>query len=244
MYAILTAVAVGALSAVGLSFAPWMSPIWAGLLGLVVAFTAMALITRRLMRRIEPIFVQAQKLAQIRQFPMALKELEKLEPLARWQILLGGQIEAQRGIIYYAQRDENKALEHLSKAGLRIPDAQLILAGIHFRRKEPQKAFEVLETALKVNRKQALMHNAYAFMLERDGQGDKAYEVLQKAIKTLKTNDATSDNMLRLQNGKKMNMKPFGMSWYSVQLEKPPMSMMQDQFSGRPGFRQKRKSRG
>ncbi len=50
------------------------------------------------------------------------------------------------------------------------------------------------------------------------------------------------DNASRIQNGKKLNMKRFGMAWYALKLEVPPASMRQ-QAPGSPrrGFRQKRK---
>ena len=57
-----------------------------------------------------------------------------------------------------------------------------------------------------------------------------------------KKSEATKDNLNRLQNGKKMNMKRFGMSWYALKLENPPASMRQQPPGApRPGFRQKRK---
>ena len=45
-----------------------------------------------------------------------------------------------------------------------------------------------------------------------------------------------------MRDGKKMNMKRFGMTWYALQLEKPPASMRQAP-PGQPraGFRQKKR---
>ncbi len=59
-----------------------------------------------------------------------------------------------------------------------------------------------------------------------------------------KDNESTKDNLRRLQNGKKMNMKKFGFTWYSLQFEKLPASLRQGQgMAARKGFRQRPKRR-
>jgi hypothetical protein len=80
-------------------------------------------------------------------------------------------------------------------------------------------------------------------MLSKKGQNEAAIEKIQQALKIDDSNEVSKDNLQRLQNNKKMNMKPFGMNWYTLQLEKPPLSMMQDQFSGRAGFRQPKRKK-
>ena len=64
----------------------------------------------------------------------------------------------------------------------------------------------------------------------------------QMALKIEKNHEHTKDNLLRLKNGKKMNMKKFGMAWYGLQFEKLPASMRQQQApTARKGFRQRRR---
>ncbi len=223
----------------GLSlFIPEMHWAFALIFGLLVGFGSMILLTRRMMKRLEPLFNQAQKQAQSRQFKMAIKTLESILPMGKWQVMLTSQINSQMGVFYYADKNEDLALEYLSKGSVRSPDSQLILASIHFRRGNMDKVGEVMDLTMRFNKKQVLIFNAYAFMLQIKSLNDKAIEVLQKGLKANPGHETTTDNLMRLQNGKKMNMKPFGLNWYSLQLEKPPLSMMQDQFSGRAGFRQ------
>jgi tetratricopeptide (TPR) repeat protein len=214
------------------------------LIGIAASFGCMIFATRKIMKKLEPLFGQAQKQAQARQFKLALKTLKGILPYAKWQVMLKGQIESQMGVFHYADKNEASALEHLAKGSVRSPEAQMILASIHFKNGNVDQAKEVLEVTIKFNKKQVLLYNALAFMLQLKGQKDEAIVILQKGIKVLGGHEATQDNLNRLQNGKKMNMKPFGMNWYSLQLEKPPLSMMQDQFSGRAGFRQPKRKKG
>ena len=126
----------------------------------------------------------------------------------------------------------------------RVADGQLFLASIHYRRKDVAKAREVLEHAVRYNKKQMMIYNVYAWMLAREGDRDGAIEQLLRALKVEKDNEATKDNLHRLQNGKKMNMKRFGMAWFALQFEKLPAAMRQQQAGvGRKGFRQKRRGR-
>jgi len=204
-------------------------------------FAAAMILTRRTMKSIQPVFMQAQKQAQARQFQLAIKTLEGLRPKARWQLLLGSQVESQIGVFLYTDRKEDEALVHLQKGSPRSPDSQMILASIHYRRSDVAKVKEVMDVTLKFNKKNPLVYNAYAFMLFNKGDAPGAMAILSRGLKAIPGNEATQENLIKIQNGKKPNMKPFGMNWYSLQLEKPPMSMMQDQFSGKAGFRQQKK---
>ncbi len=195
------------------------------------------------MKQLEPKFTQAQKQAQARQFKLAISTLETILPFASWQIMLKAQVHSQIGVFHFADRNEDKALEHLSQGSMRTPDAQLILASIHFKKDNLEKMRTALDMTIKLNKKQILLYNAYAFMLNRKGLNEEAIQILQNGLKVDAENDTTKDNLLRLQNNKKMNMKPFGMNWYTLQLEKPPLSMMQDQFSGKAGFRQPKRKK-
>ena len=124
-----------------------------------------------------------------------------------------------------------------------MADARLFLASIYYRRKNFDKAREVLETAIRYNKKQVLLYNVYAYLLNKQGKREEAIEQLLRCLKVEKDNESTKDNLLRLQNNKKMNMKRFGMTWYSLQLEKLPVSMRQSQGMGQAGLRQRKRGR-
>ena len=244
MYTVLIAIGVGIVSGViwtllGL----WKTWAMGIVLTIVVGLLTFVLLSRRIAKRIEPRFQHIHKLIQGGSPQLALKGLEELLPLARWQVLLKGQLYAQLGSLCFTIGQEQKAFEYLLKASPRSADGQLFLASLYSRRKNPEKAREVLEVAIRYNKKQLILYHVYAWLLARDGDRDAAIEQLLRALKVEKSNEHTKDNLLRLQNGKKMNMKKFGMAWYGLQFEKLPAAMRQQQAPiGRKGFRQ-RKSR-
>jgi tetratricopeptide (TPR) repeat protein len=208
------------------------------ILGTVLALTTFVLITRRLAKQIEPAFEQIGRQLQSGATQAAISSLEELLPRARWQVMLAGQIHAQLGIVAYATDKDDLALEHLSKAGLRVPDAQLARAALLYRRKKVDEAKEVLDVAIRANKKQILLYHVHAFILAKEGEREAAIEQLQKALKVEPSSESTKDNLLRLQNGKKLNMKRFGTQWYTLKLEKLPASMRQGHVPGpRKGFR-------
>lgn len=211
------------------------------ILGLIVAVVGFILISRRLAKRFEPEFLQAQKQLQSGANQLAMKTLEELLPLARWQVMLKGQIYAQMGILAYGMEQEDRALKFLEKSSLRAPEARLALAAIRFRRKQYDRAFEAMDAAIQGNKKQMLPYHVYAWMLSKQGQQEKAIEKIQRALKKESSNEASQDNLLRLQNNRKLNMKQFGMSWYALKLEKPPASMRQYAPGAHRGMRMKQK---
>ncbi|MCA9728373.1 MAG: hypothetical protein KC729_11865 [Candidatus Eisenbacteria bacterium] len=226
MLSIIVAAAFGLL--VGMIWA--LSGLWGGWIVGFILFTllfvgSIFLISRFIGKRVEPPFLQAQKQLQAGQTQLALKTLEGLLPLARWQILLRSQIESQIGTIYYGMGDEAKALEHLKHANPRIPEAFLLLGAMHYRAGRHDDSRKVMEAAIRLNRKNALLANAYAYFLAEKGDRSAAIEQLQKYLKADDSDKPTADNLSRLQNGKKMSMKSFGLPWYSLKVEKLPGSM-------------------
>lgn len=211
------------------------------IMGVLVALTTFIVMSRIIGKRFEPKFLHAQKQLQSGSHQLALSTLESLLPLARWQVMLKGQIYAQMGILSYAMEDEKRAAEYLEKASYRAPDAQMALAAILYRRKDFDRAYEVMEATIKANKKQMLPYNAYAFMLNQQGNREKAITQLQRCLKVESGNESTKDNLLRLQNDRKLNMKKFGMAWYALRLEKPPASMRQFAPGQHRGMRSKQR---
>ena len=243
MYTALVSLLIGA-TAGGIWTALDLWKGWA--MGIVLAvllfFLSFFVISRLLARRLEPQFLGAQKQIQAGATQAAVNSLEAMLPMARWQIMLKGQIYAQMGCLQYTIGDDKEALESLNKAARRSSEAQMFLGALHYRRKDPDKAKKSIEDAIAFNKKQVLLYNVLAWMLVKEDDRKQAIEVLLRAEKADKNSEATKDNLNRLQNGKKMNMKRFGMSWYALKLENPPASLRQaPPGAPRPGFRQKRK---
>jgi tetratricopeptide (TPR) repeat protein len=242
VYTILVGLGVGlVVGAIWTVLGLWKTWAFGIILGIVVAVATFAIVSRRIAKRIEPVFEQIQRQIQGGNAKLALRTLEELLPLGRWQILLTGQLKAQMGSLCFTMGDETRALGYLEKASPRLSDGQLFLASVYYRRKDVDKAKQILDTAIKYSKKQVILYNVYAWMLVKDGDREGAIEQLLRGLKVEKSNEATKDNLQRLQNGKKMNMKRFGMAWYGLQFEKLPASMRQGQMAGRKGFRQQKR---
>ncbi len=248
MYSILISLLVGALvGALYTLLGFWKTWAMGIILGVVLGLATFVLISRILAKRFEPRFMHAQKQLQSGATALAMQTLEELIPLGRWQVMLTGQIYAQMGILAYGAENDDLAVEYLEKSALRAPDARMALAAIYFRRKNSAKAFEAMEVAIRGNKKQILPYHAYAWMLNKSGQTDKAIEELRRCLKVEASNEASKENLLRLQNNRKLSMKRFGMAWYALKLEKPPASMRQYQpgtHRGMRGKQRKQKRRG
>ncbi|MCP4037781.1 MAG: hypothetical protein GY733_12645 [bacterium] len=243
MYTALVSLAIG-LVAGGIWTALNLWKGWA--MGIVLCvllfFLSFFIISRVLSKRLEPQFMAAQKQVQAGATRAAVQSLEALLPMARWQILLKGQIYAQMGCLQYALGEDKAAEDSLGKASRRSSEAQLFRAALQVRQKKTDAARKTLDDAISFNKKQVMLYNVLAWVLLKEGDRKEAIEVLLRGEKADKNSEATKDNVNRLQNGKKLNMKRFGMSWYALKLENPPASMRQ-QPPGMPrrGFRQKRK---
>ncbi len=245
MYTILIAILIGASSGgVWTALGLWKTWQMGIVLAVVVGLLSFVLISRWMARRIEPQFMGIQKQIQAGQTQLAIGQLESMLPLSRWQVLLKGQIHAQIGMLAYATGDEARAGEHLAKAGIRATEAQLTFAAMEYRRGRKDRAREILDVAIRANKKQILPYHVYAWILAKDGDREAAINKLLECQKVEKSNDSTQENLSRLQNGKKLSMKRFGIGWFGLQLEKPPAQMRAAQgMAGRKGFRQKPKRR-
>ena len=154
-----------------------------------------------------------------------------------------GQVLAQMGFLAHQTGDEDRALALLEGASVRAPDARLLLACIVWKRGDQKRALEILQFAAAVNKKHALLHNTYAWMLHKIERADDAQAVLANFLKKDATSAPTKDNLLRLQNRTRMTMQGFDMQWYALGLERPPQAMGQMRRAPK-GFREPPKRRG
>jgi hypothetical protein len=245
MYTILIGILIGATSGgVWTALGLWKTWQMGILLTVVVSLLSFVLLSRLMARRIEPRFMAIQKQIQSGQTQLAIGQLEGMLSLSRWQVLLKGQIHAQIGLVAYASGDENRAASHLALSGIRATEARLAYAALEYRRGRKDHAREILDVAIRASKKQILPYHVYAWMLAKDGDREAAINKLIACQKIEKSNESTLENLSRLQNGKKLSMKRFGIAWFGLQLEKPPAQLRAAQgMAGRKGFRQKPKRR-
>ena len=245
MYTILISILIGAASGgVWTALELWKTWQMGIVLTIIVGLTSFILISRALAKRVEPRFMAIQKQVQAGQTQLAIRQLEELMPLSRWQVLLKGQIHAQIGMLAYASGDEKRAAEHLSKSGLRASEARLTYAALEYQRGHKAEAIEILDMAIRASKKQIMPYHVHAWMSVKEGNREAAINKLLDAQKVEPSNEGTEENLQRLRNGKKLNMKRFGMAWFGLQLEKPPAELRAAQgMTARKGFRQKPKRR-
>lgn len=226
------ALAVGVASYFGID-AGWFGSI---LLGFVAFAATWILGARRLNKRLGPAMQQVQRQIEAGHVQPALATLEGMLPMGKWMPLLTGQLQAQMGVLSYHAGQQERALKHLNQAGRRAAEAQMLLASIRYREGRKDEALTILANCEPLNRKHVLLHNLHAWLLYREGRRDDAMAVLNRLL-AKQPNEAAKDNFLRLQNGQKMNMKTFGMTWYALGFERPPASMGEMR-TARKGFRQ------
>ena len=245
MYTILISVAIGAIcGGIWTALELWKTWQMGILLGVGVALLSFVLISRALAKRIEPVFLGIQKQIQAGQTALAIRQLEELMPMSRWQVLLKGQIHAQIGMLAFSSGDEKRAIEHLQKSSLRASEARLTLAVLEYKKGQTKQALETIDIAIRASKKQIMPYHVAAWILLKEGDRDAAIAKLLECQKVEKGNESTEENLQRLRNGKKLNMKRFGMAWFGLQLENPPAQFRAAQgMAARKGFRQKPKRR-
>jgi tetratricopeptide (TPR) repeat protein len=216
---------------------------WAILFTLLAFVAVWILIARRLGARLQPAMGRLQKQMEAGHLDAAMETLEALLPLAKWVPMLKGQLLAQMGMLAWHGNKKDKALQLLEGASVRAADARLLLGAILHVRGDTPRALAVLQLAAAVNKKHALLHNTWAWILHKSERHDDAQKVLAAFNKRDPGNEPTKDNLLRLQNRTRMTMHGFGMQWFALGLEQPPQQMGQMRRAPK-GFREPPKSRG
>ncbi len=220
--------------------------LWGGItmgvfLGIFAFVATWIVIGRRFAKRIQPVMMQAQRQAEAGNAVIALNTVQTLLPIAKWIPMLKGQLHAQMGVLSLGAGKETQAVEHLEKATHRSAEAKLCLAAFFYRKNKWNECSRVLETTRRYNKKHVLLHNVFAHLMHKQGDTDGAIAILNGLLEKVPENESTKGNVTRLKNGRKMSLKSFGMNWYSLGLERPPASMMQQSQDPRRGFRQKSK---
>jgi tetratricopeptide (TPR) repeat protein len=245
MYAILISVAAAAAVLFG-----WSTLLFPGHWGwgtffAIVTFIGVGIwLARRLGRQLKPTLEKAQNQAQRGALDQAIESFESLLPLGNWLPGLRGQMYAQIGALSYANRDEKKAVAMLQKSSRRSSDGQMLLASIYYRDGRKEEADRTLLKAIKANKKNVMLYHLLAWLRNKSDDRDGAMAALDLHLRKDKDNAITKDQLLRLQNGKRMNMGQFGNNWYVLGFESPQMGGMMPQMPGKGGFDVPPQSRG
>lgn len=243
MYSVLLSSALALLLGCSGLLLDWWRWYWALLFTTLAFVVVWIVIQRRFGARLQPAMGQVQKQMEAGHWEAAMQSLESLLPYGKWVPMLRGQVLGQMGLLAWMGNQKEKALQLLEGASVRVTDARVLLACILYKNGDVARALSVLQFAGAVNKKHAMLHNVWAWMLHKSERSDEAQSVLAAFLKRDPTNEPSRDNMLRLQNRTRMTMQAFGMQWYAMQLEQPPQTMGQMRRAPK-GFREPPKGRG
>lgn len=190
----------------------------------VVLLLSFFLISKKLAKKIEGLMAGLQDDLMKGQIDRAISRLKNIQSrYGRWQFFLSATIDGQIGSIYYMKSQFQTAKPYLEKAFVRHWVAKAMLAVIYYREKKPAKMDEVFSQTTKYVKKAGLLWSLWAYCVWRNGDLARAIDILNQGKKILGDNDPhLAQNLLSLQNDKKMKMKAYGEHWYQFQLEFSP----------------------
>lgn len=219
---LVVSLALGALVgvAVGLAF----GPVGGVLPGLAVFVLAYFFLSKRIRRTIEQSMLAVQKEIQRGHVDAAVRMLEALKAkVGPWQLFARSSFDGQIGTLYFLRKDFEKARPYLDNAFVRLWNAQVMRAVLAAKKKDYEAVDRILERAAKYSPKQGLLWSTWAYLHWKAGHRDKAIQILARGKEHLGEKDPVlADNLLALQNNKKMKMKRYGDAWYQFHLEEHP----------------------
>jgi len=221
--------AISVLSSIALAlisyFAIGAGYAWSAIFAIALFLVLNFLLSKRIMNKVTDIMESSGKILQGGKFDIAIKGMEEALKYSKWMLMIDSQVRAQIGTVQYLKKDFNSALPNLEKSSAKNWVAMGMLGVIYMRKKDFEKMKKVFEKGVKSNAKEPLMWNLYAYCLNKNGERDKAIDILNRAVKKVKDDERTASNLRALQNNAKMKMKSFGELWYQFHLETVPMSM-------------------
>lgn len=202
----------------------------------IAAIATMFVLGRAIFKRMEALFAEAGKDLQNQRFDAAIKTLKSGYALDKRQFGVRSQLDSQIGMILYLRKEFNESIPYLERSrrlGHWLGVAMLAVA--YYKKKDHAKMKATFEHLTSRAKKQGLAWNLYAYCLSQIGDDAGAQAVLVRGDVATKGDKRVKENLLNVQNGKKIKMKGYADQWYQFHLEAPPMQMMdgRSQFSAR-----------
>jgi len=249
MYNIIISTVLALLTYAVFAFAAHLSWWIATIAAVVVMLASFVLISRIIMKKIEAIMSGAMKDLQTQRVTSkemqaqlvdrAIKELHEALQYEKWQIYVGGQINASIGMLYYIKRDFNSAFPYLQKGFFKNWVTMGMLGVYYLKKNKPEKMKETFEKAVLGSPKESLLWGLYAYCLNEAGEPTKAGEVLERGLKKIPGDEQLTANLALHREGKKMKMTGYGETWYQFHLESPATIQKQQMAAMTGGMRRK-----
>lgn len=198
----------------------------------ITAIVAYLFLARRIFRKLEMTFMQSAQMLQSMppNFDVAVATMQQAYKYVPWQLGIRSQIDTQIGIVFFLQRDFNRALPYLQRSlvfGHWMGGA--MLGVVYYKKKNYPQMHKTFQIVCKRAKKQSLVWNLYAYLRLATGDRTGALKVLNDAKSYCGTDERLKDNLMAVQNGKKMKMRGFKEQWYQFHLERPPAQYQQQQ---------------
>lgn len=224
---------------------------WIALLAATTVFLgSFVLISKIIMKKVETIMsgamkdLQTQRVTskemQIQLVDRAIKEMQAALQYEKWQIYVGGQVNASIGMLYYIKRDFNAAFPYLEKGFFKNWVTMGMLGVYYLKKNKKAMMKETFEKAVLGSPKESLLWALYAYCLCESGDQDKAKEILEKGLKKIPGNEQLVLNSSLLKEGKRMKMTGYGEMWYQFHLESTASLQKQQQMSSMTGGMKRR----
>lgn len=204
--------------------------------GAVVAVGVYLVLVRRTWKQLEALFDQVQKELQAQKVDRALQIMQSGFRLAPWQFLVAAQLHSNIGILHFVKGNTEAALPHLEKSFTRNWIARAMLGVVRYRARDLAGMTRVFEEAIKVNKKEGLLWQVYAWILEKEGRHAEAVALLGRAVTANPKDEKLKASLQALQNDKKLKLgKLYAEQWFQFRLENVPPNLMMP--GHRPGRR-------
>ncbi|MDR0453678.1 MAG: tetratricopeptide repeat protein [Deferribacteraceae bacterium] len=209
----------------------WLSGsyIISALIGVLSALAINILVGRYFSKKIMALMESVEKDLKADRIESALERLKSAYKYTQWQFLSKKNIDSQIGCILYVRKRFDEALPYLKNSFVRNWSAMGMLASYYYRGKEYNKAFEIMEKTVAVNKKEGFVYSLYAYFLSEQGKTDKAISVLTKGVAKIPLNERLAGELDNLKNRKKIKMQAYGTLWIQMHLGKAPEGAKQYQ---------------
>jgi tetratricopeptide (TPR) repeat protein len=223
MYNLLIAIAAGAAVFLALALGTEFGLAAAIFPGLLAAGIAYFVLARRTWKKLEKLFESMQRDVQAQKFDKAVQTLQGGFALAPWQFLVASQLHSNIGVLLYLKQELDAALPHLEKSFSRNWVARGMLGAARYRKRDLDGTTQILDGAVKVNKKEGVLWSLYAWILEKEGRHEQAISVLSRAVQANPSDEKLKTSLQALQNGKKLKLgKLYAEQWFQFMLERPP----------------------
>ncbi len=144
---------------------------------------------------------------------------------SKWQFFTKKILNSQIGSIYYVQKKFKQSKPFLINGFEKSWTSMGMLGVLYYNNKDFKSMEDIFKKATKYSPKQGLLWSIWAYCQWKTGDSKSAINTLSFGKKKIGDIDQIlNNNLLNLQNSKKMKMKGYGEQWYQMHLETHPYS--------------------